>query len=462
MHQRTLDDSLGLGPPSPRRRILRCAAFFAPWLLLLLLPSLGMAQDELAAPAAGEAAPAEGGAEEGDAGSGELLGDYTPTARISKVRGLSPGQTANTHVVKSGETLWSITQTYFRDPYMWPALWAMNPHITNPHWIFPGDVVFIRPSAGVADNDGGDRSLGALMRFTRESGLVVLPAGYYTEADLANAGRVVFSPEEKRMLTYTDELNVDWEKEEIRKQVAPGQRFMVYRELDSAVNTETGEPLAKKLKLAGQVDIIHNDGSKLPTAVVSDAFIEIERGDLLLPAEEVKLRLIPITSSIDSEGYVIDVFEVITQLGEQQIMLINRGYSDGVSLGNRWLVFEQREGIHDLPEGDQTHTKSWAERHAEARQKEREGKRDRDVKLSRADDLEWPLGYETRAPAYPDEEYPEDDFRTEREYEIDDMPLRLIGEAMVVKVSERYCTAIVMDSSREFTIGTRVVTVAGY
>ena len=28
---------------------------------------------------------------------------------------------------------------YYGDMYLWPKIWSYNPHITNAHWIFPGD-----------------------------------------------------------------------------------------------------------------------------------------------------------------------------------------------------------------------------------------------------------------------------------------------------------------------------------
>jgi nucleoid-associated protein YgaU len=40
-------------------------------------------------------------------------------------------------VVQKGDTLWSLCSKYFNDPWRWPRLWAANPVITNPHWIFP-------------------------------------------------------------------------------------------------------------------------------------------------------------------------------------------------------------------------------------------------------------------------------------------------------------------------------------
>ena len=45
------------------------------------------------------------------------------------------------HIVKEGDTLWSICEKYYGDPFLWPELWEMNKFITNPHWIKPGDEI---------------------------------------------------------------------------------------------------------------------------------------------------------------------------------------------------------------------------------------------------------------------------------------------------------------------------------
>ena len=46
-----------------------------------------------------------------------------------------------THKVEKGETLWSICEKYYGDSDLWPKLWQMNPFITNPHFLNPGDVI---------------------------------------------------------------------------------------------------------------------------------------------------------------------------------------------------------------------------------------------------------------------------------------------------------------------------------
>ncbi|MCL2101986.1 MAG: LysM peptidoglycan-binding domain-containing protein, partial [Fibromonadales bacterium] len=45
--------------------------------------------------------------------------------------------------VQKGDTLWDLSEEYLRDPFAWPDLWKVNPHIQDPHWIYPGDSICI-------------------------------------------------------------------------------------------------------------------------------------------------------------------------------------------------------------------------------------------------------------------------------------------------------------------------------
>ncbi len=49
-----------------------------------------------------------------------------------------------TYTVKKGDTLWDICNMFYSDPFLWPALWALNQdQLTNPHWISVGDELII-------------------------------------------------------------------------------------------------------------------------------------------------------------------------------------------------------------------------------------------------------------------------------------------------------------------------------
>jgi hypothetical protein len=78
---------------------------------------------------------------EGLTAPGSLFGSDTNGAMTDGKERTATGQVPELHVVQKGDTLWSLCSKYFNDPWRWPRLWAANPSITNPHWIFPGDVI---------------------------------------------------------------------------------------------------------------------------------------------------------------------------------------------------------------------------------------------------------------------------------------------------------------------------------
>ena len=50
---------------------------------------------------------------------------------------------ASAYVVKRGDTLWDLSDEFLHDPFAWPDLWENNRHIEDPHWIYPGDSIYL-------------------------------------------------------------------------------------------------------------------------------------------------------------------------------------------------------------------------------------------------------------------------------------------------------------------------------
>ena len=106
--------------------------------LLALAPALALGQAKTAAPPDPGGAPPPAAA--GDAAPPPLAVDVqTPSAEAAPP--------PDTYTVKPGDTLWDLSGRFLNNPWYWPKIWSYNPEITNPHWIYPGNLLKFFPGA---------------------------------------------------------------------------------------------------------------------------------------------------------------------------------------------------------------------------------------------------------------------------------------------------------------------------
>ena len=69
-----------------------------------------------------------------------------------------PADQDATYIIKKGDTLWDLAFQFLGDPFQWQRIWEINPYITNPDLIFPGNQLMIPGRYAGASTEGTYRS----------------------------------------------------------------------------------------------------------------------------------------------------------------------------------------------------------------------------------------------------------------------------------------------------------------
>ena len=122
------------------------------------------------------------------------------------------------YVVKRGDTLWDISERFFKDPFFWPNLWSRNPTIGNPHFIYPGQKLRILPDrievvttpVPSSPTAGSESATPGDLKSIREKIFQVFGSeGFITEKELAGVGRIVATNHDRVIVGAMDTVYTD-------------------------------------------------------------------------------------------------------------------------------------------------------------------------------------------------------------------------------------------------------------
>ncbi len=264
-----------------------------------------------------------------------------------------------TYVVEPHDTLWRIAEGLYDDPWYWPSLWSYNPQITNPHLIYPGDVLYLSRRAQPAETHKsititGSRYGGA-PKATME---LARRVGYISSRDYRESGAVESSREERDMLGTLDEVYVRFamrrcaEDKELKPGDEPsvgpcvrdGDRYVIYRVEREVIHPVTGKLVGYKIDFLGEGKVL---GSKRPLTSVqlSRSYSEISRGDLVTNVFEPLQMVKPAPNKVELTGVIVDFHHETIAGGQFAYLYIDRGADDGVERGNRFEVVWRGDGL---------------------------------------------------------------------------------------------------------------------
>jgi hypothetical protein len=273
------------------------------------------------------------------------------------------GPTPELHVVQKGDTLWSLCSKYFADPWRWPRLWAANPSITNPHWIFPGDVIRLgeggaagaspAPAAAPAGTFTGFKSVNRV-GVDFGNAFILREMGFIEAKDLEQAGTISGSREEKIMLATGDQAYLRYPKDQ---PLHAGRRYSIFEtDMDHpVVDTTTGKTYGYLVRIKGDLIVNQIAENSIARGTLVDTVVPIERGARVSEFVRQFKRVEPRPSDVNLEARVIATFEPNILLGSGHFVILNRGKRDGVKPGNRTFVIRRGDGYRATLEAWEKH-----------------------------------------------------------------------------------------------------------
>ena len=259
------------------------------------------------------------------------------------------------YTVVKGDTLWDISARFLSNPWYWPEIWHVNPQVANPHLIYPGDrlaLVYIdgKPRiTKVASNDVVKLSpevrstpidtpipaipLDAISSFLTDTRIV-------TPEELSGAPYVL-EGEDGRIITGAgDRVYARGQK--------PAEKVGIFRRTKEFVDPETGEFLGLEARSIGAGEVTAENGDVL-TLQLTSSNQEIRIGDRLLTNvnRPIATSFVPSAPEQEVEGQMIAVDGGVSQIGQFDVVAINRGTREGLESGNVLAVLKSGNLVRD-------------------------------------------------------------------------------------------------------------------
>lgn len=277
---------------------------------------------------------------------------------------LRDGHPQNYTVVR-GDTLWEISGKFLSQPWKWPEIWHANPQVQNPNLIYPGDVLsltYVDGQPRIVLNRGESRGTIKLSPQVRSTPMAeaipTIPLEKINSFLLSN--RIVDSDSEFSQAPYIVAGNAErvvsgaGDRIYARGAFAGGHEiYGLYRQGKTYSDPQTKEVLGINADEIGTGEVVAEEGD-IATLVLSRTTQEVRMGDRLLPTEEraISSTFVPGSPSSEIDGLILDVPRGVTQVGQLDVVTLNKGRRDGLAEGNVLAVYKTGETVRDRITGE--------------------------------------------------------------------------------------------------------------
>lgn len=264
------------------------------------------------------------------------------------------------YIVEEGDNLWELSRQYMNDPFKWRIIWEENKYITDPNLIFPGDPitfpgrkaplpVTVKPPAVtkikkeiklLPSHSSPPPPPPEPKKMPVISEYVLASAGFIAQEDDPK-GKIIASFDEKLIMGKDDLIYIDIGS---NRDAAVGKKYTIYNIKKQVVHPVTNKKYGYLIKILGTIEV-KDVQENMSIAVILQSYKEIEIGDKIMNYENLNVPMLDTElkrGKKDIKGYILATKEDRSGLGEDDIVYIDSGLSQGVLPGDEFTAFRFR------------------------------------------------------------------------------------------------------------------------
>ncbi|MES9856970.1 MAG: LysM peptidoglycan-binding domain-containing protein [Sedimenticola sp.] len=259
------------------------------------------------------------------------------------------------YTVVKGDTLWDISGHFLRDPWRWPDVWHVNPQVKNPHLIYPGDVItlsYVNGQPRLSLQRGSVVKLSPRVRSTPlDDAIPAIPIDaihqflsrpYVMDREAMESAPYVLAFDDEHVMgskgikAYVRAIHSD-----------DNTSFDLIRPGGPYKDADSGEILGYEARYVGNGDLTRSGDPA--TVVLRSTELETLAGDRLIPtSEDIPMDAFhPKAPEEQVKGSIIAVMGGVSQVGQHQVVVLDRGARDGLEPGTVLAIDQRGRTIRD-------------------------------------------------------------------------------------------------------------------
>ncbi len=260
------------------------------------------------------------------------------------------------YTVKQSDSLWDISEKFIQNPWHWSEVWKKNSQIENPNLIFPGDVIALtfvngKPQLGFAKHRTGKLLAPRVRDFDVQDAIKIIPieviAPFLSSPKIVDEQEIDSAP---YIVDFAREhlLGGAGDRIYVRSIIQPKTlSYTVYRKGKEFLHPETKDPLGYEANYIADA-VLQNSGDPATLKIIKSRDV-LRKGDKLMSTEDsqVALNFFPRPPETQIIGSIISVLDGVSQIGQHNIVVINKGSANGLETGHVMKIYQRGKTIKD-------------------------------------------------------------------------------------------------------------------